>query len=208
MKKISAEYVGGLIDAEGTITLIIERLSNNHLKIKPYIAISLLCNKDYMGGVFDGDGSAQIKIQKDKRSSFGLHVNPLLVLRSRHKQFLELLKANYGGNIRTSGNSFVWCVSSLEEVRAFINVILFSTILKREELLILDEAVTLMELGEHHTIEGMFYILKLAEKLSFFHTKGPKRKDWLRIFKEIIGEKEFTRLERLYEEGKMESVTV
>lgn len=199
-QKISDEYIAGLFDGDGGGGINIqESYKGNSMVIRPRIRIFL---KDrYFAGLFDAEG--HVGTSPSVCNNY-IHVKPILriELKSNHELLLAI-KEKYGGNVNpvtTRSDMINWCVSSLDEAVYVTSVLLEHSIIKKPQLLILQEILSLMKSGEHLTPEGLFYILKLAEKLKKINNKpNIKKRDWVKVFEDIYGTAEYIRVKSLYE---------
>lgn len=200
---MSDGYVAGLLDGDGAVGFNVqEGYEGSSIVIRPRVRIFL--KDEYFAGLFDSEGTVNASPYPHKNH---IWVKPVLKIELESSyELLTAIKERYGGNVRpvaTRSNMIEWCVSSLDEAVYIVDVLLSYCIIKRPQLLIMQEVLSLMKTGEHLSPEGLFYILKQVEELKRLNNKPTiKNRDWTKVFESVFGIAEYIRVKSLYEESK------
>jgi LAGLIDADG DNA endonuclease family protein len=126
----------------------------------------------FLAGVIEGEGSMCISIKRHPTARFGFYVDPefFIYQHRNRRQLLELAQTVFGtGRISPkSGNEAVLVFSIVsrrsisEKVIPFLGRYMEPFSARRDDIRRYREALTLFELGMHHTREGLERIVRLA----------------------------------------------
>jgi len=103
----------------------------------------------YIAGFFDGEGSAMVlTIRIKEKGGYHFRIRPVIKITQKTKRILMLIKNffGYGTLMRshiTSGECWIFQINGHEKILKFINQISPYSILKKKQLLLIQEMISL-----------------------------------------------------------------
>jgi hypothetical protein len=145
----------------------------------------------YITGFFDAKGSVMLLTYKVKKYRNGVRFSPRIVITTSNKNLLiKIHKTLEIGTIKGCTPTAVYClvISSQEECKKFIDRTLPYSTVKKPQLLLLKDALSLLENKKSNQINlyDKQVLLEITEQLRSVHGKTRKNRQDIAIFKQEI----------------------
>lgn len=151
----------------------------------------------WLGGFFEGEGSASVSIRISSTFKFGVQLQPTFNV-TQHENGLPILQSfkdlfESGYLVKKSGSDLVWVYTlkgyknMIEKVIPFVDTYVSPFSCKRHEYDVFKEISLRLNSQEHLTQEGL---IKLVELAYTYQGKGKFRKRTLNEIVEIIKDKD------------------
>ena len=131
-----------------------------------------MLNLDWIAGFFDGEGSCYISVKRGTKRGSGRHrwqFGPRIIITQKDKGILEKIKETLGmGRIIRSRNGngdlkeYQWYIRKKQDFKKFIALMEERIVLKRRQLLLLKEYITLNP-GRKHWCSNPKSLLRALE---------------------------------------------
>lgn len=169
----------------------LELASVSQLEI-PSVSYPREISEEYLGGFFDGRGRCLINTRERDMYDVGYSCSPrVLLTRNRVNPILEtrlsnfLVKHGIQANIRTHSDQMLQLqITALEDISTLLSLVLNHLMQSHKEVTyFLHEIMPRFRRGDHHTKQGLYEIVKLAEPL--FQEPADERQYSVQHFEEL-----------------------